>query len=75
MSWLPSLCSPHQVTPEQLAESDRLGVERAAQVKAAMEHVWSAYRSNAWGFDEIGPKSGKSKDSWGGMTTRRGGGP
>lgn len=36
----------------------RLGQERAAAVKGAMQFIWQNYKSHAWGADELKPKSG-----------------
>ena len=59
-----------QVTAEALAESDAMGAVRAEAVKDAMKHAWRAYRERAWGYDEIGPKTGEPKASWGGEYPR-----
>lgn len=45
------------------AEQDR----RAASVRGAMEHAWSAYERYAWGRDELKPLSKRGHDNWGGM--------
>ena len=58
--------SASQFTPEELAESDRLGAERAEAVKSAMLHAWSGYRERGWGTDEMRPKSGAGRATWGG---------
>jgi len=55
------------IAPEVMAESDRLGRERAAAVKAAMQHAWKGYKDRAWGADELKPRSGRSQNNWGGM--------
>lgn len=56
-----------QVTQEMRDESDRLGRERAAKVKEAMQHAWKGYQDFAWGADELAPRGKKPKQSWGGM--------
>ncbi|CAM9257753.1 unnamed protein product [Choristocarpus tenellus] len=56
-----------QVTTEMREESDRIGRERAAKVKAAMQHVWTNYRQYAWGWDELAPRTKKGKNPWGSM--------
>lgn len=56
-----------QVTPEAMAESDRLGRERARKIKEAMQHTWSGYERKAWGADELKPRSGRPQNNWGGM--------
>ncbi|CAM9913317.1 unnamed protein product, partial [Hapterophycus canaliculatus] len=48
-------------------ESDRLGRERAAKVKEAMQHAWKGYEEFAWGADELAPRGKKAKQSWGDM--------
>jgi hypothetical protein len=56
------------VDPGVLLASDELGAKRAEEVKAAMVHSWSMYRTNAWGSDVILPRSGKRKEIWGGQS-------
>jgi hypothetical protein len=55
-----------QFSERELAESDRQGAIRAEAVKGAMLHVWSGYREKAWGTDEVRPKSGSGRATWGG---------
>jgi hypothetical protein len=55
-----------QFTDRELAESDRQGAIRAEAVKGAMLHVWAGYREKAWGTDEVRPKSGSGRATWGG---------
>eukprot|EP00636_Phaeomonas_parva_P000251 CAMPEP_0118864030 /NCGR_PEP_ID=MMETSP1163-20130328/8710_1 /TAXON_ID=124430 /ORGANISM="Phaeomonas parva, Strain CCMP2877" /LENGTH=1054 /DNA_ID=CAMNT_0006798099 /DNA_START=229 /DNA_END=3393 /DNA_ORIENTATION=- len=52
------------------AEKDkaaRLAAQRAEKVKEAMQHAWKGYKSNAWGYDELLPVSGRKQNNWGGM--------
>ncbi|KAF7974676.1 hypothetical protein HWV62_11433 [Athelia sp. TMB] len=39
---------------------------RAELVKAAFVHTWKAYEENAWGFDEIRPRSGEGTNNFNG---------
>jgi hypothetical protein len=59
-----------QFSERELAESDRQGAIRAEAVKGAMLHVWSGYREKAWGTDEVRPKSGSGRATWGGTLLR-----
>ncbi|KXT11942.1 hypothetical protein AC579_999 [Pseudocercospora musae] len=40
--------------------------QRKAQIKAAMERSWEAYRRRAWMMDELAPVSGLNKTTYGG---------
>ena len=55
------------ITEKVKQESDRLARTRRVHVKNAMKHAFEGYRTEAWGFDELLPLSGGSKDNWGGM--------
>ena len=41
--------------------------ERKQSVKQGMIHVWSSYRSHAWGADELKPLSKTRNNNWGSM--------
>jgi mannosyl-oligosaccharide alpha-1,2-mannosidase len=41
-------------------------VRRLAAIKEAAEHAWAGYRSRGWGFDEVRPVSGHSKNTFNG---------
>jgi hypothetical protein len=56
-----------EVTQEELEKSDRLGRDRALSVKGAMQHAWGFYRKNAWGMDELKPRSGTGDNNWLGL--------
>lgn len=44
----------YKISEEMKEESDRLGRERAAVLKAAMGLLWKGYSDHAWGYDEVG---------------------
>ena len=56
-----------QITDAMKQKSDDLARSRRVHIKNAMKHAWEGYRTEAWGFDELLPVSGGSKDNWGGM--------
>ena len=56
-----------QITDAIKQKSDDLARSRRVHIKNAMKHAWEGYRTEAWGFDELLPVSGGSKDNWGGM--------
>jgi len=45
-----------QISEEMREESDRLGRERAAVLRAAMGLLWKGYSDHAWGYDEVRTK-------------------
>lgn len=55
------------VTEEMKKESDRQGQIRKQKIKEGMKHVWSGYKSFAWGRDELKPISNHGQDNWGGI--------
>ena len=55
------------VTEEMKKESDVLGKKRRELIKNGMKFAWSAYKSFAWGRDELLPLSRSGKDNWGGV--------
>ncbi|CAB1119255.1 unnamed protein product [Ectocarpus sp. CCAP 1310/34] len=56
-----------EISEAMREESDRLGRERAAVIRAAMDLLWKGYSEHAWGYDEVKPLSKKGNDNWGGM--------
>jgi len=56
-----------EVTMQERQKSDRLGRQRAARIKAAMQHTWRGYEEKAFGADELKPRSGRPQNNWGGM--------
>ncbi|CBJ30981.1 Mannosyl-oligosaccharide 1,2-alpha-mannosidase, family GH47 [Ectocarpus siliculosus] len=56
-----------EISEAMREESDRLGRERAAVIRAAMDLLWKGYSEHAWGYDEVKPLSKKGSDNWGGM--------
>ncbi|CAM9915035.1 unnamed protein product [Ectocarpus fasciculatus] len=56
-----------EISEAMQEESDRLGRERAAIIRAAMDLLWKGYSEHAWGYDEVKPLSKKGSDNWGGM--------
>lgn len=42
-----------QISEAMKEESDRLGLERAAVIRAAMGLLWKGYSEHAWGYDEV----------------------
>lgn len=42
-----------QVSEAMKEESDRLGLERAAVIRASMGLLWKGYAEHAWGQDEV----------------------
>ncbi|CAN0450818.1 unnamed protein product, partial [Ectocarpus sp. 12 AP-2014] len=56
-----------EISEAMQEESDRLGRERAAVIRGAMDLLWKGYSEHAWGYDEVKPLSKKGSDNWGGM--------
>ena len=56
-----------EVTDEMRRESDNLARSRREHVKSAMKSVWTAYKSHAWGMDELKPRSKVGSNNWGGL--------
>jgi mannosyl-oligosaccharide alpha-1,2-mannosidase len=56
-----------EVSEREMIESDAIGMQRAAEIKASMQFIWKNYHDKAWGMDEIRPRSGTSQNNWGGM--------
>lgn len=52
------------VTPEERAQSDALGRQRAAEVKGAMSFVYQQYKDRAWGADSLSPLFGQPNNDW-----------
>ena len=50
-------------------ESDDLARSRRIHVKHAMQHAWGAYKTYAFGQDEVLPQSKSGHNNWGGMGT------
>jgi mannosyl-oligosaccharide alpha-1,2-mannosidase len=50
-------------------QGDTLARQRRTVVKGAMVHAWNAYRTHAFGYDEIRPVSGKGERNWFGVGT------
>jgi mannosyl-oligosaccharide alpha-1,2-mannosidase len=55
------------LTKDMKEKSDALARERRQVVKNAMTHAWTGYDSKAFGSDEVTPKSGQPRNTWGGM--------
>lgn len=51
-------------TETELQKSIRL--ERQAVIKEAFAHSWDGYRRHAWRYDEVGPLSGRPRNTFGG---------
>ncbi|CAM9228299.1 unnamed protein product, partial [Scytosiphon promiscuus] len=56
-----------EISEAMQEESDRLGRERAAAIKAAMSLLWQGYSEHAWGYDEVKPLGRRGNNNWGGM--------
>ena len=48
-------------------DPDAANVARREAVKGAMKHAWDSYVDKAWGTDELLPRSGRGKQSFGGL--------
>ncbi|KAI5358708.1 putative glycoside hydrolase family 47, six-hairpin glycosidase-like superfamily [Septoria linicola] len=59
---IPKIQHDFSESPQQLATNK----QRLAEVRAAMERSWSAYRERAWLMDELAPVSGGNKTTYGG---------
>ena len=59
--------TPREVTKEEEARSDEQSARWAEDVRNAMRHAWSGYRTYAWGRDELKPQSKVGADPWGGI--------
>ncbi|KAM5439196.1 putative mannosyl-oligosaccharide 1,2-alpha-mannosidase [Microsporum canis] len=51
---------------EEDGDAKALRLKRRDAIKLAFLHSWKGYRDHAWGTDEVGPLSGKSKHTFGG---------
>ncbi|KAF3896134.1 alpha-1,2-Mannosidase [Trichophyton interdigitale] len=51
---------------EEEAAAKAVREKRRDAIKSAFLHSWNGYKKHAWGMDEVGPLTGKSKDTFGG---------
>jgi len=56
-----------RLTKDLKTRSDELARERRDVVRNAMKHAWRGYETRAFGADELLPRSGSSRNNWGGM--------